>query len=90
MTHKRPRKVSSPAPRSVLRQTLRTIAVLVLLVGLTVAWFLPDAYYGPCFVWTEFHCGYHPRTGLSIFIAALSILAAVSLWATTSQRHDSD
>jgi hypothetical protein len=72
-----------------LRRALRTVAVLILLVGLTVAWFLPDAYDGPCFVWTEFHCGYHPRTALSIFIAALSILIAAGLWATTSTTADS-
>ena len=68
-----------------LRQTLRTFAVLILLAGSAVAWFLPDAYYGPCFVWTEFHCGYHPRTALSILIAAVSILIAAGLWATTSK-----
>jgi hypothetical protein len=71
-----------------LRQALRTIAVLVLLSGLAVAWYLPDAYYGPCSVNTEFHCGYHPRTGLSIFIAALAILATTSLWAATSRHSD--
>ena len=71
-------------------KALRTIAVLVLLAGLTVAWYLPDAYYGPCSVTTEFHCGYHPRTSLSIFIVALAILAAVSLWTTTSRRSDSN
>ena len=73
-----------------LRQALRTIAVLVLLAGLAVARYLPDAYYGPCSVTREFHCGYHPRTGLSIFIAALSILAAASLWAATSRHSDTN
>jgi hypothetical protein len=69
----------------VLRQALRTVAVVVLLAGLAVAWYLPDEYYGPCSVTTEFHCGYHPRTALSVFIAALSLLIAAGLWAATSK-----
>lgn len=73
-----------------LGRALRTVAVLILLTGLAVAWFLPDAYYGPCSVTTEFHCGYHPRTGLSIVIGALSFLIAAGLWATTSKWPDSN
>jgi hypothetical protein len=74
--------------RGMLRRTLRIVAVLVLLVGLTVARLLPDAYYGPCSVTTEFHCGYHPRTAFSIFIAALSILIVVGVWVATSNTSD--
>jgi len=73
-----------------LSRTLRVVGVLILLVGLAVAWFLPNAYYGPCSVITEFHCGYHPRTELSLLIATVSLAVAVGLWATTSKRPDSN
>ncbi len=63
-----------------IARSLRGLAIMILVVGVAVAVFLPDAYYGPCSVTTEFHCGYHPRTGLSLLIAAVSIVVAILLW----------
>ena len=73
-----------------LNRRLRMLAVSIVLIGLTVAWFLPDEYYGPCSVNTEFHCGYHPRTGLGVLIATVSLLIAAGLWAATSKWPNSN
>jgi UPF0716 family protein affecting phage T7 exclusion len=64
----------------VLGTVMRTVALLVLAAGLGLALLLPAAYWGPCSVLTEFHCGYHSQTELKVLIGITTVAAAALIW----------
>lgn len=68
---------------SATRRVVFWLAVVLLVVGVAIAFVIPPSYGGRCSVTTEFTCGYRARTGFKWLVALASLGVGVPLliWA---------